>query len=125
MKKFVILDHHPPQSQHDSATRTEQRHFDLMFEVAGNDKLLTFAITELPGQGESIDVTMLTDHRAEYLGYEGPVSNNRGDVERFAFGQWSGKIADEVSLVFDADAKNFAGQRWKIKFHSKQLFRIA
>jgi len=37
--------------------------------------------------GESLEVLRLPDHRAVYLEYEGPVSGNRGSVQRLRAGE--------------------------------------
>jgi hypothetical protein len=122
--KFVILDHFPPETNTKSAARTEDRHFDLMFEVADGKELATYATLELPRISDSTEVTKLVDHRNAYLDYEGQVSNNRGVVQRYAFGVWSGELTKEALLDFDAVSENFAAESWTIRFSSEQLFRI-
>ena len=129
--KFVILDHQPPENSVNQAqaARTEQPHFDLMFERAGKESLRTFATVAelLPEPEAKLDVLPLDDHRNEYLTYEGAVSNNRGVVTRHAQGTWTGDLDEEANLSFDHDSKHFAGQTWKIRFDSVKnvLFRIA
>ena len=123
--KFVFLDHLPPNSQLDSSVRSEERHFDLMFEVPDNEKLRTYACVMLPEEaGLAVDFIQLANHRAEYLSYEGPVPNNRGVVERFAFGNWRGELDAEVTLTFSNESSTFASQVWKIRFESAQLLRV-
>jgi len=126
--KFVILDHVPPQPSTDSAARTRTRHFDLMFEIADEDSLRTYSLTQLPiDPGTDAEVCPLENHRSEYLTYEGPVSNNRGFVKRFAQGEWSGELGGEVVLSFDDASENFAGAEWTIRIDSTRnsLLRIA
>ncbi len=74
MPRFVILRHELPPG-HDRGS-----HFDLMLEVGG--ALRTWSLPELPAVGKVIPAEALSDHRLAYLGYEGPVSGNRGSVSR-------------------------------------------
>jgi len=60
--------------------RGGEDHFDLMFEFGG--KLLTWQLPEVPAAGQRYPARRLADHRLVYLDYEGPVSGNRGWVER-------------------------------------------
>ena len=64
-------------------------HWDLMLEPARCPEgerlpLITFATTTEPGSWLTSlrRVLRLPDHRAIYLDYEGPISNDRGSVER-------------------------------------------
>lgn len=125
---FVILDHQPPERGGLSKSRTGERHFDLMFEVEESDKLKTFALETLPlNEGEDVEATKLDDHRREYLNYEGPVSDNRGTVSRIAEGSWSGDMAGQMTLTFDASSARFAGQIWHLRFDGEgsRLYRIS
>ena len=54
-------------------------HFDLMFELEPGRPLATWRSTEWPLKTYP-RLERLNDHRREYLGYEGPVSNDRGFV---------------------------------------------
>jgi hypothetical protein len=123
--KFVFLDHLPPEPNAKPDARTEDRHFDLMFEGPDGEALATWATLQLPHLGDSTEATKLADHRNAYLNFEGPVSNNRGVVERYAFGTWSGELDSDALLVFDEDSANFAGESWTIRLGSEQLFRIS
>lgn len=102
-----------------------------MFEVADSDALRTFAVDSLPIEiGDVVDATKLADHRRAYIDYEGPISNNRGAVVRYAYGAWQGKLWEPTVLLFDPDSKNFAGQTWDIQFGTEEnqrlkLFRIS
>ncbi len=63
-------------------------HYDLMISVGKS--LATWQVHTLPGEiaiGQSTPARRLTDHRLEYLTYEGPVSNERGEVSIAAAGQ--------------------------------------
>jgi hypothetical protein len=77
--RFVILAH----------TVNEQTHFDLMLEIAGEEKLRTYQLVRWPlGVGESCAAALIGDHRRAYLEYEGEVSGGRGSVVRVAAGTW-------------------------------------
>lgn len=64
-------------------------HFDWMIEVPGRPGLITFRCDKAPSRAPEFAAELLPDHRAVYLEYEGPVSGNRGKVERVAAGVWS------------------------------------
>jgi len=118
---FVILDHLPPEPHQASTSRTAERHFDLMFETDINQKLLTFAIAELPSVlVNDVLFTKLDNHRREYLTYEGPLSENRGSVTRHSHGTWSGELSNQVVLMFDNHSKHFAGQSWKLRIRQSE-----
>ena len=127
--KFVILDHKPSQTPPDSGSsaRTENRHFDLMFEIADEKALSTFAMEFLPEAGSNAHAIPLAGHRNEYLTYEGPISKNRGTVTRYASGIWTGELSKKATLSFDDDSKHFANQTWMIQIDSTKnvLLRIA
>jgi len=80
MPRFVILRHTLP------AGDRQGTHFDLMLEDDG--KLLTWALPELPRAGDDLIATQLPDHRIAYLDYEGPISDDRGEVERVDEGEF-------------------------------------
>lgn len=73
MLRYVVLHH----------TGHDQPHFDLMFETAAGSPLATWRSATWPAIS---NLTPLADHRRAYLDYEGPVSNNRGQVRRVAAG---------------------------------------
>lgn len=75
MARYVLLHHDWP---------TE--HYDLMIEVDG--KLHTWRLSAPPSAGEQL-TDRIDNHRLEYLDYEGPVSNNRGQVKRIARGEYT------------------------------------
>ena len=54
-------------------------HFDLMFETAPGSALKSWRSPAWPIV-ELTPLVELGDHRREYLEYEGPISNNRGNV---------------------------------------------
>ena len=59
-----------------------------MFEQAGD--LLTFATDEIPRCGESVSAERLANHRLMYLDYEGEVSDDRGAVTQWDYGNYDG-----------------------------------
>ncbi len=124
--RFVVLDHVPPPMSN-SETRTMSRHFDMMFEEDGQQRLTTFAIESFPKVTQVVDAVCLPDHRAEFLEYEGDVSGQRGRVIRFAEGTWSGNLYSEALLSFSADSPNFQQEHWKLRFDMEEslLFRIS
>ena len=80
MPRFVILEHDHP-----------ALHWDLMLEAKG--ALRTWRLPLPPMDGDLV-AEALGDHRLAYLDYQGPVSGNRGNVERWDFGTWQ---ADSLS----------------------------
>ena len=92
-RRFVILEHDHP-----------FLHWDFMLEQDGT--LKTWRLLDLPSAGAVCRTECLSDHRIEYLTYEGPVSGNRGQVKRVVSGTY--EIRDdpgsELSLeLFDCD----------------------
>ena len=83
MPRFVILRHDSPRGLH----------YDFMLE--SGEVLKTWALPELLVPGVELIAERLPDHRRAYLDYEGPVSGNRGTVERCDQGQYE-TIADDV-----------------------------
>jgi hypothetical protein len=73
--RFAILHH----------TGVGSPHYDLMFEPDPGAKLATWRSPVWPIVAPT-PVERLDDHRREYLDYQGPVSNDRGRVDRVAGG---------------------------------------
>lgn len=72
-------------------------HFDLMLEVEGEDRLLTWQLARWPlAVGESCPAPELPPHRRHYLDFEGEISGGRGQVTRVAAGTWA---ADGDAIV--------------------------
>ena len=73
-------------------------HFDLMFELEAGSPLATWRSDSWPPPpGRSI--RRIGDHRREYLGYEGPVSNDRGSVRRIEAGTYE-RLPDFPTSMF-------------------------
>lgn len=85
MPRYVILRHElPPASGRAS-------HWDVMLEdraESGEIVLKTWAVERSPDDGATQPATLLPDHRAAYLTYEGPVSGGRGEVSRWDEGNF-------------------------------------
>jgi hypothetical protein len=88
--RFVILAHSGSKSYKPG------RHWDLMLERGG--RLRTWELTMPPGEARTIPCRVLPDHRIEYLEYEGPLSRDRGTVERWDAGEYQ-TLHDDASEV--------------------------
>jgi len=76
---YVILEH----------TVNGEKHFDLMLEVPGQEKLRTLQLqARLLKLGATCEFVELEPHRRAYLEYEGEVSGNRGHVKRIERGTY-------------------------------------
>lgn len=114
MPRFVILTHDHP-----------TLHWDFMLEMGAT--LRTWRLPEPPHAGCDLPVEPLPDHRLMYLDYEGPVSGNRGSVQRWDAGEF--EVLDESSdlLVVRLSGKMLCGsariERGKQSDHT--TFRFA
>lgn len=61
--------------------------------------LRTWALAEEPQSGTAIAAELLPPHRMEYLEYEGPVSGDRGEVERWDRGDYELISATDMELI--------------------------
>ena len=75
MPRFVVLTHDHP-----------HLHWDLLLEADG--ALRTWRLEMPPAPAAEIRAEALPDHRLMYLTYEGPVSGNRGRVDRWDAGSY-------------------------------------
>lgn len=70
---FALLEH----------TTRDGVHWDLLLEVAEQERLRTWRLAVNPLRGAAeIAVQQLADHRREYLEFEGDISGERGHVRR-------------------------------------------
>jgi len=90
MPRFVVLHHQFPPDHARAA------HWDLMLEQG--DTLRTWALPAEPRAGETVTAEALSDHRLAYLDYEGPVSGDRGWVNRWDSGTFELKHQSDVHL---------------------------
>jgi hypothetical protein len=102
MPRFVILEHDHP-----------FLHWDLMLEP-GN-VLRTWRLAAAPAPGQCVAAEALGDHRRAYLDYEGPVSGNRGQVQRWDSGTYDGDLPE----IFTA------GQAVELRLHGQRLRGLA
>ena len=88
--RFCVLEHDHP-----------FLHWDLL--IQNGETLDTWRLFKRPQVGDWIRAEVLPAHRLLYLYYEGPVSNNRGNVVRISSGQLIERpTADSQSLrTFD------------------------
>lgn len=96
--RYVLLHH----------TGVEAPHYDLMLECPGAERLPTWRLPPLPVElwpsSSALNPLCFTcerlpDHRAAYLTYEGPVSNNRGQVARISTAPYLLKPIDGQHLL--------------------------
>jgi hypothetical protein len=87
MPRYVVLHH----------TGYDLPHYDLMLAMDDVSPLLTWRLYNWPPKFADMP-TQIGDHRREYLTYEGPVSNNRGDVRRVAEGDFE-LVHDSPTLL--------------------------
>ena len=86
MPRYVVL-------YHETALPQERpSHWDFMLEEHG--VLRTWAIQSPPSLSEEQPAEALPDHRLTYLDYEGPLSENRGQVTRVMAGEYE-KLVDQ------------------------------
>lgn len=87
MPRYVILTHDHP-----------ELHWDLMLE--DGDSLLTWRLEDRLAEMQPIIAIPLPNHRLRYLDYEGPVSQNRGQVSQWDSGvfDWMLKTAEKLQI---------------------------
>ena len=78
MPRFVILHHH----------QIENPHWDLMLER--DESLATWQVAANPATWSANPITCrrIFDHRKKYLNYQGPLSDDRGQVKRHETGNF-------------------------------------
>ncbi len=111
MPRFALLAHDFPTP-----------HWDLMLESEG--ALCTWQLPSIPEAGKPIPAEAIGDHRLKYLDYEGPVSGNRGSVQRVDGGELEWHICKPdhvVAILYGASLNGriqlmMIGDRWICKF---------
>ena len=125
MPRIVIL-------RHTVASPIEGRdsHWDLMLESKTDCGLETWALEELPifdveSSNGVVLARQLEPHRTAYLEYEGPVSKDRGFVERVFEGTYERTMLDPNKFEITVLGYTFRGRvlfenlgnaEWKIVF---------
>jgi hypothetical protein len=71
VRRYVLLRHDHP-----------SLHWDLLLEAAEHAPCPTWRLPAPLPAGQAILAVRLPDHRPHYLTYEGPISGNRGTVQR-------------------------------------------
>ncbi|MDB5340106.1 MAG: hypothetical protein JWN70_5725 [Planctomycetaceae bacterium] len=97
MPHFVVLTHDHP-----------TWHWDFMLESAG--VLRTWRLDQQPNQTIPIRATPLPDHRLVYLEYEGPVSGQRGQVQRWDQGEYELLNENDGNLTATLHGTRLRGQ---------------
>jgi len=97
MARFAVLRHDSPGGLH----------FDLLFEMGS--ALKTWALPQPPGPGKMV-CEALPDHRPIYLDYEGPVSGDRGSVERWDGGTYEVLSRSDRELVVRLAGEKLVGR---------------
>src|ERR1700722_11548052 len=96
MARFVVLTHDHP-----------KLHWDFMLEHEG--ALRTWRLASPPDTDCPIYVERLGDHRIAYLDYEGPVSRNRGNVQRWDAGTYETVESTRHRVTVDLAGEKLAG----------------
>ena len=96
MPRFVILTHDWPFP-----------HLDFLAECGG--VLRAWRLLAEPVAGEDIPAEPNFDHRLFYLDYEGPVSGNRGTVQRWDAGDFTWISQSDDRLVLDIRGQRVQG----------------
>lgn len=121
---FAILHHVFPT---DSARLS---HWDLLLEhpELDPDQVLCFQVLVPPSQWQHpTPIQRLPNHRRIYLTYEGPISNNRGQVTQVLAGKlgWlPGSISTLCAFVSDWNNKNKAYERSSLGSNPMTSFRL-
>lgn len=92
-------------------------HVDWMLDLDPNGEggLVTFRLAQRPDRlagGQRLTAKRLEDHRRTYLTYEGPVSGNRGTVERLAAGTFDAIQCVGDQWAFLIQWQDASSRRW-------------
>lgn len=110
MARFALLKHDHPFD-----------HFDLLLQWG--QSLKSWRLVIIPRVGEAQSASKIPDHRLNYLDYEGPVSGNRGHVQRVDGGEleWLHAEEDRVEAVVSGNLlrgrlllERFDGDDWQL-----------
>ena len=111
MERFVILEHDWP-----------QRHFDILLEAG--DVLRSWRISTEPTLDKIHQARVQPDHRKFYLDYEGPVSNDRGNVSRWDTGPLQWLQVEPNHCVVKLDGERLRGIATLLKCEEAWTFSV-
>lgn len=109
--RFVILHHQPDPREHSpSATNQFPEHWDFMVEQA--ETLATWQLQSNPTTNPTatINAKRIADHRRAYLEYEGPISQNRGQVQRIESGTCAVLESSTSRWILDLQGQHLNGK---------------
>lgn len=101
---FALLEH----------TTAAGRHWDLLVEVAGCERLPTWRLAACPldaeAAGRPIAAERIADHRPLYLDFEGELSGGRGRVRRLDRGPAAVERLDGNELIVSLEGAILRGR---------------
>ena len=101
MTRYVILRHDTPHGY------SRPLHWDFLLETG--PQLRAWALAEEPQVGRTIAAEPLPNHRLAYLDYEGPVSDNRGEVSQWDAGTFQWQQVTEHAVVVELTGRRLGG----------------
>ena len=112
---FTLLHHTGiPKERSDRSEQSDHsEHFDLLLQLPTQEKILTWQIRSHPDTWPTTPplATRIQDHRPIYMTYEGPLSQDRGQVTHLAHGTATLLTATESTLQIEL---HFPSQESKI-----------
>src|SRR3569833_2805173 len=102
MPRFVVLRHEMPEGS------SRPSHWDFMLE--DGPVLRTWAIDRATLNSGAGHALQLSDHRLEYLEFEGDISGNRGRVTRFDRGEYEILERNELLWRVNLIGTTFRGE---------------
>ena len=117
--RFVLLRHEPGPG----FSRTGETHWDLMLQEGG--ALKTWALERPPTQDSfTIDATAISDHRLDYLDFEGALTGNRGVVRREDQGFWTSILVSDCGRDFQLEGEWLRG-RFRLKLTTSSQWQFS
>jgi hypothetical protein len=107
MPRYVILEHDHP-----------ELHWDFMLEAS--DVLRTWRLAAPPQAGPAVSAAASFDHRKAYLDYEGPVSGNRGHVQRWDAGEFTWETDAEGCVTVRLAGERLRGRAALRRIEAKE-----
>jgi hypothetical protein len=130
--RFSVLKHTLP------ASSIRSSHWDLLLQFADYQSederaLYCFELQLPPDQWSVLAATQLPDHRALYLHYSGPISNDRGAVELVLAGDIQWLSRDENCYEFELHPEahpnprnwNANGRRFRLSRQDKDHWSLS